>query len=287
MQEPTEGWLVDEGMERHIITEAPPPTAEEIFTVRRWTTRNGLTTVLELGGRPRYPVAHKERFHTREATEAYLAGLDWSSPWGAGSYAGAVIWYHRVNQLLGDESAALVIRAAVDWLVRHQNPNTGFWSDGSETRLNNLVNGIFKIWIQAIPAADFPVQYPEKVVDLCLRALSEDRALVNTPDACSIFDVALVLDTALRFCDHRADEVAEVAAQALPRLEPLYRDDGGFSYGPNGSLADHGGLHLGPVKLQSDAPGPRSQSMPSRSSATSAACAKNSAGHRQRNRGWG
>jgi hypothetical protein len=121
--------------------------------------------------------------------------------------------------------------------------------------LNVLVNGIFKIWIQAIPAANFPVQYPEKVIDLCLRALREDSALVNTPDACSIFDVALVLDTALHFSDHRRDEVAELAAQALPRLEPLYRDDGAFSYGPDGSLASHGGLHLAPVKMQSDAPG--------------------------------
>jgi hypothetical protein len=255
LQEPTEGWLVDERMERHIVTQEPQPTAEEIFTVRRWTTRNGLITLLELGGAPRYPIAHRERLHTREETEAYLEGLDWQNPWGAGSWAGALIWYHHLNQLLGDESAEVVIRAAVDWLARRQDPNTGAWSDGSDVRLNVLVNGIFKIWIQAIPAANFPVQYPEKVIDLCLRALREDSALVNTPDACSIFDVALVLDTALHFSDHRRDEVAELAAQALPRLEPLYRDDGAFSYGPDGSLASHGGLHLAPVKMQSDAPG--------------------------------
>jgi len=255
MQEPTEGWLVDKAMERHIVTKEKCPTAEEVFAVHHWTTRNGLTTVIELGGRPRYPIAHKERFHTREETEAYLTGLDWHTPWGAGSWAGALIWYHRINQMLGDESASVVIGAAVDWLARRQDPDTGAWSDGSDVRLHRLLNGIFKVWIQAIPASDFPVQYPEKVIDLCLRALREDPALVNTPDACSIFDVALVLDVALHLCDHRRDEVAELAVQALPRLEPLYREDGAFSYGPGGSLASHGGLQLAPVKMQSDAAG--------------------------------
>jgi hypothetical protein len=255
LQRPEDGFLIDPGLERHIITKGATPTAEEVFNVRRWTSRNGLTTAVELGGTPRYRIAHKERFSTAAETEAYLAGLHWHNPWGAGSWAGALIWYHRVNQMLGDDSAETVIRAAVDWLVRRQDPQTGAWSDGSDVRLNVLVNGIFKVWIQAIPAAAFPVQYPEKVVDLCIRALREDPALTGTPDACSIFDVALVLDTALRFCEHRRAEVTELMAACLPRFEPLVRPDGAFSYGPDGSLANHGGVHLAPVKDQSDIAG--------------------------------
>ena len=255
LQRPEDGLLVDERMERHIVTKHYRPTEEEVFTVRRWTSRNGLTTILELGGRPRYPIAHQECFRDRAAVEDYLENLHWHNPWGAGSWAGAVIWFHRVNQMMGDEHAGEIVQAAVEWLLRRQNPETGAWSDGSDVRLNVLVNGIFKIWIQAIPGAGFPVQYPERVVDLCLRAMREDSQLSGVPDACSIFDVALVLDTALRFCDHRRDEVAELAAGYIPRFESLLRADGAFSYGPAGSLAIHGGLHLAPVKAQSDAPG--------------------------------
>lgn len=312
LQEPTHGWLIDPGMERHTcaalpggrlalpVPEAPHqrdlmdafirrpgmehhvlvaetrPSVTELQQVRGWTSRNGLTTILELGGLPPYRLAQARSFDTLgacpaaepirgpsgllatgEEAVAYLERLDWESPtsWGAGSWAGAMLWYHRLNQLLGDQAAGTVINAAVDWLVKKQDPETGAWSDLGKIRLNAAVNIIFKIWIQAIPAVNFPVQYPERVVDLCVRALREDPALVNTPDACSIFDVALVLDTALRFCDHRRDEVAEIAAAALPRLEPLYREDGAFSYGPTGSLLTHGGLHLGPVCMQSDAPG--------------------------------
>lgn len=310
LQEPANGWLIDPGMERHICSPLPggrlavpvpddprqrglmeafirrpgmehhvlvPATRaspEEVRVARGWTSRNGLTTILELGGLPRHRLAQARGYQPgdtsgvpisvpsgvlRTAAEAveYLSRLDWGNPrsWGAGSWAAAMLWYHRLNQRLGDETAGGVIQAGVDWLLKAQSPETGCWSDLSRVRLNAAVNVIFKIWIQAIPAVGFPVQHPEKVIDLCLRALREDPALVNTPDACSIFDVALVLDTALRFCDHRRDEVAELAAAALPRLEPLYREDGGFSYGAEGSLVTHGGLHLAPVCMQSDAAG--------------------------------
>jgi len=312
LQEPANGWLIDPGMERrlcaalpdgrlalpvpadarwrelmedfvrrpgmeqHVLVAATEPSAAELQQARGWTSRNGLITIVELGGLPPYPLAQTRSgdtlvavpagepirgpsgaLQTPEEAVAYLERLDWGNPmgWGAGSWAGAMLWYHRLNQLLGDEAAGDVIRAGVDWLVRRQDPDTGGWSNLSRVRLNAAVNVIFKLWIQAIPAVQFPVQYPERVVDLCLRALREDSALINTPDACSIFDVALVLDTALRCCDHRRDEVAEIAAAALLRLEPLYRDDGAFSYGPGGSLLTHGGLHLGPVCMQSDAPG--------------------------------
>ena len=163
--------------------------------------------------------------------------------------------FQHFNRLSGSSEAHEIIDAAVRWLTERQDPETGAWSDGSDVALNCLINGIFKIWIEVLPVADLPVQYPERVVDLCIRGLTESPALTGTPDACSIFDVALVLDVALRYCDHRRDEVAQLAAAALPSFGPMVRPDGAFSYGPQGSLRSHGGLALAPVKDQSDAAG--------------------------------
>lgn len=258
LQDPAEGWMIDKGMDKHIISEQTPPTENEIFMVRKWTTRNGLTTMVELGGRPKYRVAHKECCRTPAEMERLLAGFNWKSPWSAGSQAGSAVWFHEINRLAGDPEAGPVVKAAVDWLARRQDPATGFWSDDSAgIPLHNLVNGIFKIWITTIPAAGLPVQYPEKVIDLCIRAIREDRFVCASTDACNIFDVALVLDTALRFCDHRRDEVAELAFAALPAFERTLREDGAFSMGGEGEvcLQNHGGLRLAPAKRQSDAPG--------------------------------
>lgn len=255
LQRPEDGLLIDPGMERHIKSRGPSPTEEEIFNVRRWTSRNGLCTIIELGGKPQYPMRHAEAFSRPEEMVAYLEGLHWNSPWGAGSWAGAVILFQHFNRLTGDEKAEDIIRAAVKWLLKKQDPKTGAWSDGSDVPLHNLINGIFKVWIQVIPITDMPVQYPARVIDLCIKGMREDPALKDAPDACSIFDVALVLDIAMRFTDHRRSEVAELAAAALPRLADLVRPDGAFSYHPGHSLANHGGLELAPVKDQSDATG--------------------------------
>jgi hypothetical protein len=120
---------------------------------------------------------------------------------------------------------------------------------------HNLINGVFKIWIQMLNITDLPVQYPDQVIDLCLRGLQVDPVLREQADACSVFDVALVLDIALRHTSHRRDEVAALCRAYIPKLEPLLRPDGAFSYHPGRSLIRHARLALAPVKDQSDVAG--------------------------------
>lgn len=255
-QRPEDGQLIDPGLESRIISESDPPTEAEVFNIRRMITRNCLNTVLSLGGRPRYRLAHEEAFHTAEEMVGYLENLHWHNPWGAGSWAGAVIVFQHFNRLLGDKNADSVIEAGVRWLAEHQDPENGAWHDHKGTTpLHNLVNGIFKVWIQLLPITDLPVQYVDRVIDLCLNAMHEDPALAGTPDACSIFDVGFVLDVALRFTDHRRSEVAEWCARALPMFEQFVRPDGALSYHATGSSITHGGLSLAPTKDQSEAAG--------------------------------
>jgi hypothetical protein len=165
------------------------------------------------------------------------------------------VLFEHWNAVTGVPGAAEVMAAGIDWLVNAQHPETGAWHRGKDIALHDMINGIFKVWIQIMPIYPLPVQYPEQVVDLCLRGLREDPKLCDTPDACSIFDVALVLDTALRFTDHRREEVAELCRGYLPLFEPMVRPDGAFSYGPHGSLKHHGGVALAPVRNQADAVG--------------------------------
>lgn len=257
LQRPEDGLMIDPGMERHILSAGPEPTAEEVAKVRGFTTRNGLCTILDLKGTPKYPMKNEIAVDSPDGMRAYLDGLHWHNPWGAGSWAGLGLVFQHINRVCGDERAGDIIQAGVDWLHAHQDPETGGWPRGSQAAPHRIINGIFKLWIQAIPITDLKVQYPEKVVDFCLHGLGTDPALQGTPDACSIFDVGLVLDTALRFTDHRRDEVAELCRTYLEgdAFVPLMRPDGAFSYGPDGSLRSHGGLNLAPVKDQSDATG--------------------------------
>lgn len=261
MQRQEDGFMIDAGMERHLqCPGGRAPTADELFALRRWTTRNGLLTVIGLGGKPRFPLAHGEVFDTPAELISHIESLDWTHPWAAGSRTGAVVLFQHFNRLLGDERADSLIRAAIDWLAARQDPETGAWfkpsaTDAGQVPLHQLVNGIMKIWIQLLTITDLPVQYPERVVDLCIRGIRQDPFIARKIEACSVFDVALVLDIALRYTDHRRAEVAEIARSFLPKFEPMVAPDGAFSYFAGRSLDSHSGLLLGPVKNQSDAVG--------------------------------
>jgi hypothetical protein len=235
-----------------------------------WTT-TAMGILDALGGEPKYPVpeelpeqarveddhdpweAPPEKFLYDDGEEmrAYLEGLDWTDPWGASQWTGRVISRHRLAESFYDRDVDAVIDAAVDWLTEKQDPETGAWFDG-DPPLHARINGIYKIWKGLLGSTDLPVQYPDSVVDLCIEALETDPRLTGIPDSLCIWDAGLVSNVALEVTDHRRDELTELAAEAMPKLEAMYRPDGAFSYTPYGSTGIFGPFKLSPAKNQSD-----------------------------------
>jgi hypothetical protein len=238
-----------------------------------WTT-SALSLLDSLGGEPEYPVPHelpadarvdddrdpwdapprKFLYEDGEEMRKFLESLDWSDPWGASQWTGRVVSRHRLAETFFDEEADDVVEAAVEWLSSHQDPETGAWFEGDVPRYAQI-NGIYKIWKGLLPNADFPIQRPESVIDLCIEALESDPRLTGTPDSLCIWDVSFVLNIALDVTDYRRDEVGQLAAQALPKLEAMYRPDGAFSYTPHGSIGILAPFKLSPAKNQSDVGG--------------------------------
>ena len=248
------GQLIDLRLETCIVPDDGDRASEgQVRAVRNMLTRNGLNAVVWMGGRPRYHLRHDQTFDGPDEMVAFMESRPWHEPWSAGSAAGAAIVFCHFNRLLGDASAEPVIQAGVDWLAAHQDPATGAWCDGSDNiALHQLVNGVFKIWIQVQPIGGLPIQHAESVIDLCLKALDESAALGREPDACSFFDVFFVLGSALQACDHRRDEVRGRAAAALADVEQFLQPDGAFSYYADGSRIEHAGLRLAPDVKQSE-----------------------------------
>lgn len=231
-----DGHIVDEVQENLMLRgkDGEPPSEKMQLDHRRGQTRNIVYSAYRLGRRPRYPQRHKDVFRNTEDLVAWLEGLCWQNPWSAGSWASAALSFQFFNELLGDEDAAALIEVGRQWLMERQDPKTATWSDSSEIAPHILVNGIFKIWM-GIPFHRVPVQYCEPIIDLCIETLLHDPAVCERFDACSVFDVATVLDICLRHVDYRKDEVARLAAGYLPELECMVQGDGGMSYFPDGS----------------------------------------------------
>jgi hypothetical protein len=259
-QRPEDGRLVDPKVERHIRWRDDRSRERMVFDVRRTFTRNGLMNVESLGGRPRYPIAGEEVYERPEDLIAHIERLDWSHPWGAGAHAGAVVLNHHFNMLAHTdaygssspeaERCRAIVDAGVDWLAAAQRADSGTWGS-PDAPPHDQINGVFKVWAQLLGRTDLPVQFPEKLIDFSLAALTDDPRLSGTPDTCSIFDVGLVLDASLRHTDHRRDEAAEACAAALYRVRPMLRADGAFSYLPDWTV-ERGMVLLAPPRDQGD-----------------------------------
>ena len=247
-----DGHIIDEPYEeRSIAAEGMPPTEKIRLNLRRGHTRNVVYAAYMLGRPPRFLQSHEDGFRNPDDLVAWLEGLHWTNPWGAGSWASAALSFQFFNKLLGDENAATTIDAGRQWLIDRQDPETGTWSDGSEIAPHTLINGIFKIWM-GIPFHGLPVQYPQPIIDLCIETLLHDPVVCEKFDACSVFDVATVLDICLRQVDHRKDEVVELAASYLPELECMVQPEGGMSYFPHGPIPGPNGPPLCPDIKQSE-----------------------------------
>lgn len=257
LQREEDGLLVDPALERHFRHRGDRPYEEAFYQARLPISRNALFCVLAMGGRPRYPLRGGIVAESPQEMTRYIEGLHWDNPWGAGSWAGAAIACQVFNQRVHGEDAQdsaraqSMIDAGIDWLLANQDPKNGAWPKDSPAEPHRLVNGIFKVWTQLLPLTSMPVQYPEAAIDLCLEALATDPNLANNPDACSLYDVALVMAIALEHTDHRREEIAAPARAAIDRVQPMVRADGALSYGPEQTGA-RGNWDLAPPRDQGD-----------------------------------
>ena len=252
-----DGMLIDPALDRRLVRTDERPIEESLLSMRAGHTRNGLQMLHALGGRPRYALRTPDIFVEPAGMIEYLEALDWQNPWGAGSWAGGSILKHWLSREFGEPGAGtagtVVIGAGIDWLLRNQDPETGAWFRGDGVPVHNLINGIFKVWIQLAKPLSFPIQYPDKVIDLCIRGLRTDPMLGELADACSIFDVALVLDVALGETEHRREESAELVAGYLETLRKKVRPDGAFSYWDGPPFRAVSSVRLAPDTDQADA----------------------------------
>jgi len=162
---------------------------------------------------------------TEKDIERYLPKLGWKKPWHAGSHFSHLIFFLKNSNLENKEE---LINFAINWVNKLQNPKDGAWYKGGPS-LQQSINGAMKIITGLRVAERIKFDYPEKLIDLCLKAK-------NDRHACDNFNIIYVLKYANEITNfsYRYNEIKEFA---LNRLE-IYRrhyfpEFGGFSFLPN------------------------------------------------------
>ncbi|MEM7033808.1 MAG: hypothetical protein AAF629_29965 [Chloroflexota bacterium] len=219
---------------------------------RRAETRQACAALLAAGSRPLYPINHIPA--SPEAILAYLDDLPWYlNPWHAGSHTAYLIFALKLNADIFNQQTPFQkhVPIILSYLDQLQDPETGSWFRNSwfprEVPLNQKVNGAMKV-LTGYSLLDKPVQWPEKLIDLCLRAY-DDR------DACHSVDLIYILHECAKWTTHRQGETEAFAEKLLGSIEKHCKPDGGLSFYPTHANTMYYGVPISTGLPESDVHG--------------------------------
>lgn len=164
-----------------------------------------------------------------ENPEKFKAWLD-TLPWKTYAYSAG----NTVASSMTSIRAAGFEKIVQDYCTNLQNKDTGFWGDGLSY---DTLNAAMKI------AGVYDKNYPYPNLEKAMKSTIEVAKTCEAPTASSIWNVLMLINTAKNtYTEQNADvmkmiddNVIEIIDIILETLKKFKKDDGGYSYLPQGS----------------------------------------------------
>jgi hypothetical protein len=192
---------------------------------RRAESRQAFAALKALGYSPKRP--YENIPHTKKEINEYIDRLDWKYPWASASHISHLIFFLKNNQdifNLYGESAKELISNVFEKMNVYKRRDGAWYCPNSEVAITEKVNGAMKMMTAYDAAGRNDFHDPEKLIDLCLSALSKGNA-------CNNFNVICVLYHCSRMTSHRAGEIKEYCLTKLVDYKKHYWPEfGGFSF---------------------------------------------------------
>ena len=168
----------------------------------------------------------------------YLNSYDWGNPWDAGAQFSSIAVYDSIFNLGEGDELLKFIEKKVDIL-------TGSYFDKHPANPRQVINGAMKV-ITGLDWLNFPIHYPEKLIDYCIG---------NKPEfeGCDLVDYVYVLYKCSQQTEYKKDKVIEVLKEILDYIRILYFESKkGFSYFQNKSQTHYYGIKISQGKNEPD-----------------------------------
>lgn len=163
--------------------------------------------------------------------DIYLRKLNWNQPWGAGSHFSHLMFFLNLKYITKNIHVSEYeknLNYSINWINKFQNNLDGTWYSGS-TSNRFKINGAMKI-ITGLNISDkLSINYPEKIIDLCLNS-------INDESACDNFNIIYVLKYCSQILErtYRQSEIEDFAIKRLKIYRRHYHEKiGGFSFFEN------------------------------------------------------
>jgi len=186
----------------------------------------------------------------RRQPATHLSGCTWeATPYSKGAQ---VVWalrmhrQHLKDQGLPDDGIAEFVH---DWLVAHQNPESGYWG-GQRASLNNAACGVFKLLV-AYNDFGWPIPRPERIIDTTLALADagggfglEGGDVGNPSFGCTQFDPLMLLKHSMDAVPgYREDEIYGTVARSYLNFARHWSDEDHFFRAPGSPRATLISMH--------------------------------------------
>jgi hypothetical protein len=200
------------------------PAGDRIQSIRnavRAESKQAIATLAEVNASPR--LRYSDAPSTPSDLHDALQKLDWSSPWGAGGQASALVTLLATGHGSAPRNMEPeLLNAARTFFRSLVDRETGAYFFGPRPEYGNLVNGAMKV-LTALDWLEEPIHAPDKLIDTCLAAQPEH-------EGCHLVDVAYVLFRCSGQTSHRQRDIADYCTRLLEMIRLHQKADGGFSY---------------------------------------------------------
>lgn len=204
------------------------------FVIRslRAETKQAIVTVKEAGYKSEF--IYRDMIDKDDFIIDFLKKQNWKSPWMAGAqFANMSLFLSQLQ----DEIVKNHIKDMIKFIDELCDPLTGAYFIKPKPSNRELINGSMKV-ISGFDWIDKKINYPEKLIDLCLSSNISH-------DGCDLVDVVYVLFKCSNQTTYKRNEIAKYIYDLLEIISlHFYKNDGGFSYFLGKSQTNYYGVKI-------------------------------------------
>lgn len=192
-----------------------------------------------LGATPKYPLKYLEAYYDQQRLIAWMDSFNFDNDaWTVSNYfmnLYTVLEYAR--DFMGEKRADAAIKSMTEWILRHQNAETGMWHTAKWDEMSNLEKlNVVRAAYHFYPLFEYeriPIPYRKAIVEKILPLQNSWGGWTvenGNSGACEDIDALEPLIRCSDACPELADEIKAVVVRSMIWQLSCRNADRGFSF---------------------------------------------------------
>jgi len=181
-----------------------------------------------LNKKPLYKYIFLEKYKNKDYLENWLYKLNWNNPWLVSNFIMFIL-----NCLIyeNEKENKECINLVVNWLIKNQNPQNGYWNLGRKVSYHNQMAGAYHFLFFYTYSNKKP-SYINKIINSTLSLQNYDGLFnyYGGGGSCDDLDAIDLLCRTTFYTNYKKDEIKKALEKTYKSLIKNQNKDGGFCW---------------------------------------------------------